>query len=72
MTFTELLFYNDEFCFIYQSVKYWIISENEKRCIYEESTNKLIGEYSSNDDLLNTAIIKGQKLTDILEKIEVI
>jgi len=72
MNFIELLFCNDEFTFRYNNIKYSIISEKGKRSIYEEDTNKLIGEYSSNEILLNMAIIDGRKITDIIDKIEII
>ena len=72
MTFTELLFCNDEFSFKYDSIKYAVVSENGKRSIYEESSNRLICEFSSNNDLISKGTIKGKKILDILEEIEIL
>ena len=72
MTFLELLKCNDEFTFEYEKTKYEVICENGKRCIYEQRTNTLIGEYMSNDDLIKKAQINGKKVFEIIKEINII
>lgn len=71
MDFIELLYCNDEFSFKYNDIKYAIVSENGNRSIYDEKTNKIIGRYLSNDNLLNNAVIDGKKIAEILNEIEI-
>lgn len=67
--FIELLLINEEFVFSYNGIKYEVIWETEtKRSIYL-STNELLESFSSNEELLENAVIQGKKLKDIINDI---
>ena len=67
--FIELLLINEEFAFSYSGIKYEVIWESPtKRSIYL-STNKLLESFSSNEELLENAVIQGKKIKDIINDI---
>ena len=68
--FIELLLINEEFVFSYNGIDYEVIWESgTKRSIYL-STNELLESFSSNEELLENAVIQGKKLKDIINDIK--
>lgn len=68
--FIESLLINEEFVFSYNGIKYEVIWETEtKRSIYL-STNELLESFSSNEELLENAVVQGKKLKDIINDID--
>ncbi len=70
--FKELLFTNEEFQFFYNGKIYEIISQYG-RSIFECNQNEdiLISSFKTNQELLDDAIINGQKLKNAIDKIKI-